>query len=109
MADVELSRGAAALAVADLPAVHVEVEGGIDAGKMNQGAALVPVHRQVEAVTVAPHWIELPGGPGRIDREGVFDVGVDRNAMTVGLPVRGHRDRAPRGVVKIALVEIKRT
>jgi hypothetical protein len=107
LGDVELGGQPAALCGAHLVSVHPDRETGVDALEPQHDPPARPVGRHRDPTPVAPRRV-LGRHPGRVDREGVARVGVRGCAVAVQLPVGGHREQRPPGVVETRLGEPRR-
>ncbi len=105
--EIELSGRAGVLGVADFFAIEPEVECGINAAEDEEGVAIFPIVRQGKAGAVGADLVAIFFGEigemsrrhahheGRVFCERIDDVGVERGAVTVKLPVRGYGDFFP--------------
>ncbi len=107
---VELRREPAVLAVADLLAVHPEIEGGIDAVEDDEDPATGPPRGDGEGGAIAAHGVVILGHLGHVVwGKGILDVCVHRRPVALQLPVGGHGDRVPTtGVEVIGIEAIRR-
>ena len=108
--DVELLHQPAAGSDADLGAVHPHPVPRLHPVEAQQDA-LGPAHGsgQLERAAVVPGRV-LVGHVGRLDRERVLLVRVDRppvGAVTLEHPVRRHRDRVPAAVVEVGAADVR--
>ena len=109
LGDVELGRGPALLAVADLPPVDPEIEGRGDAFEGDHHPAAPPELGHLEAVTVRADRVLVVGDAGGCaPAPGVADVHVDRHPVALDLHVRGHGYLDPARVVESRLMEVQR-
>lgn len=91
---VELGRQRRIFGVTDVFAVDPDVISRIDAPEMQRDIPVAPRRREVEFAVVTTHGI-VAANAGRIDREGITDVGIVGKAVAVHLPAGGHGNRVP--------------
>ncbi len=108
--DVEFRRVLAPLVVADHLAVDPEVVGAAHRAEAQRDLPSIPLGGNGEAVPVGADRVVVGrqlGWHRPAERmEGVLDVGVDRLAVALPLPVGRHRDGGPLGVVEVVAVEV---
>ena len=105
--DAELRRGAASLAVSDLPAVDEHEEGGIDAFEAEEDFVAGPLFRQVEGAPVGADRVLVLRNARRVGGEGIGLVPVHRVSVALEFPIRRHGNRVPPGVVVVGLEETR--
>ena len=89
LGDVELAGGVGDLAVADVLAVEPHVEAGVHTLQDQVGLRRVRVRRVLDVAQIDPAGIVL-GNEGRIEGDGVADVGVLVPVVPLVLPGAGH-------------------
>ena len=95
--DVPLGWRLRVLAVAHLVTVDVEIHGRLDGAELHYGAAPLPRGRQGEGAGVDAGGVVGSGGVGRVRRELVAHVHIDRHAEALQLDVAGHAYGVPSG------------
>ena len=103
--DPELGRRPAPLAVADEGAVHPDVKRGVHPVEPEEDFAVVPPRGDLEGAPVGPHRVVVFRHERRVCRERIGLVPIHGIAVAEQLPVRGHRDLVPGGVVEARLEE----
>ncbi|MNM64673.1 hypothetical protein D3C81_760810 [compost metagenome] len=93
-ADIELGGEAAALAEADVVAVHIDLEVGLHSVKLDDHLLAIPGWAQREATLIGAGGV-VGRHEGHVDGEGKTFVGVLQIAMPFHLPHVGHGDLAP--------------
>ena len=104
LGDVEFAGGMGDLAVADVPAVHPDVEAGIHPFKVQVRPGCRRV-RMISKVTDIGAAGVFRRNKGRIRRNGEFDVGILVAVVAEILPHAGDRNGVEPGYVKTVLKE----
>ena len=116
---VELRRRHRVLAVAHLLTVHPDIEGGMDATKVQNQILREHLLRDIDEGHIASHGVAMVVGipvlrrlsrhAGTVAMERILHVDVDRLAEALQLPVARHLDVIPSAHVKVLTIEIGRT
>ena len=104
--DVEFGRGPAVLAVPRELAVDPDIEGGVDAVKMEKDLPAGPRAGHGEFAPVRAHRIAVVRDPRRVGRKRIVLVEVDGHIVALELPVAGNADVLPAAGVEVGPVKI---
>nr|GFC59610.1 hypothetical protein [Tanacetum cinerariifolium] len=106
--DVELGRRLGGLADAHALPIHIHKGAARNTAEVQHYLVPRPVGRHRKAAPVGTHRVIARVDEGLVAREGVGDVGVNRNPEALDFPVAGHLDGFPAGIAEAGLEEIHR-